>query len=175
MGTAAKKKMLIKNSIKQRLIAWFLISVIIFSGTMLILYVHVRQIVKIPERIVSKNLEIASGAKKMVEDLLGMEEYGKKFSILEKDEYKGLFVEAARGYKSNLDAILGLEADGYEINGPWKELHSEFNRINPLGGGFDGTGSDSEGGIPVSVIDDWIQKITDGIAVNEQEIISASG
>ena len=78
-----------KNSIKHKLIAWLIISVVIFSGTMLILYVNVRQIVKIPERIVSKNLEIASEAKKMVEELLSMEEFEKKFRLLKKKRLPG--------------------------------------------------------------------------------------
>ena len=167
--------MSIKNSIKKKLIAWFLISVIVFSVTMLILYINVRHIVKIPERIVSKNLEISSEAKKMVEDLLSMEEYEKKFSLLEKEEYKDLFMSAAAGYESSLSAILDLEKNGYLITGPWEQLREALTGIDLFNSSSEHLEAVSGAWIPVPVIDDWIREITDELTENEREIISATG
>lgn len=167
--------MFIRNSIKRKLIAWFSISVVIFSVTMVVLYVNVKQIVKIPERIVNKNLEIASEAKKMVEDLLSMEEYEKKYTILEKDEYKTLFLSSAEGYENSLKAILDLEKNGYIIAGPWKGLHGEFSRIEMPDDSVQKNENKFSNWIPESVIDDWIHRISDGLAGNEQEIIAETG
>jgi signal transduction histidine kinase len=167
--------MFIKNSIKAKLIAWFSISVLIFSGTMAVLYVNVRQIVKIPERIVNKNLEIASEAKKMVEDLLSMEEYEKKYVILEKEEYKELFLGAAQGYESSLRAISDLEEKGFTVTGPWAALQEAFHRTRLPVGDLAAEETAYESWIPESVLDDWIQRITDGLKENEQEIMASTG
>lgn len=166
--------MSIKHSIKKKLITWFLVSVVIFSGTMLILYANVRDIVRISEGIVSKNLEISTEAKKMAEDLLSMEEYGKKYSILKKDEYRELFVEAAGRYGGSLADILDLEAKGFAVAGPWRDLYGEFARIDLPGENQEISGEATDGWIPQPVIDDWVQRISVGLQENEQEIVSAT-
>jgi signal transduction histidine kinase len=166
--------MSIKHSIKKKLFTWFFVSVVIFSGTMLILYANVRDIVKISEGIVSKNLEISSEARKMVENLLSMEEYGKKYSILKKEEYRELFMAAAGRYGESLGAILDLEKGGFIVSGPWKPLHREYIRIDLSDEASQASALNVDGWIPESLIDDWIQRISDGLYVNEQEIIRAT-
>lgn len=166
--------MFFKNSIKHKLIAWLIISAVIFSGTMLILYLNVRRIVKIPERIVNKNLEIASEAKKMAEDLLSMEEYEKKFHLLKKDDYIALFLSAAEGYERSLVSILDLEESGFRVNGPWKALHRSFGEIDLPETQSSATGADFESWVSEEVINGWIQEISIGLHQNDQEIVSAT-
>jgi len=166
--------MSIKHSIKKKLMAWFLISVVIFSGTMVVLYVNVGKIVEISEGIVSKNLEISSEAKKMVENLLSMEEYEKKYSILGKDEYRDLFLGVAQGYTDSLNTILGLEGHGFVVTGPWKGLREEFDRIDLSGEDSRTVAENMKSWIPEDVINDWIRRISAGLKENEQEIISAT-
>jgi hypothetical protein len=163
--------MFLKNSIKKKLIAWFLISLIIFSGTMLALYLNVRQIVKIPEQIVSKNLEISSKAKKMVEQLLDMEEYEKKYRLLNQDDYRNLFVDAARGYEISLLTILDLTDRGFRLTGPWEALLSDFYLLELPEAKAINTKEGFDTWISEKSINDWIQRISDGLYENEQEIL----
>jgi signal transduction histidine kinase len=165
--------MLLKSSIKRKLIAWLLISVVIFGGTMLVLYVNVRFIVQIPERIVSKNLEIASEAKKMHGYLLSMLEYEKKFRSLKTDNYISLFLTEAEAYKNSLVSILDLES-GFRLTGPWKKLHASFVELDLPEAESSATGADAESWIPENVINGWIHDISEGLKINEREIVTAT-
>lgn len=166
--------MFLKKSIKKKLIAWFLISLIIFSGTMLVLYLNVRQIVKIPEQIVSKNLEISSQAKKMVEYLLDMEEYEKKYHLLDQTDYRSLFFDAAGGYETSLLAILDLSDQGFRLAGPWEALYTDFNLLKLPEINATNAKESLNTWISENSINDWIQRISDGLYENEQEIFSAT-
>ena len=52
-----------------KLLAWFSLFVVIFYGTILILYLNIQQIVGVSEGIINKNYEIAIISKKMIENL----------------------------------------------------------------------------------------------------------
>ncbi len=163
------------NSIKKKLITWFLLSLLVFVGTMLVLYANVLQIGRISDRIVSRNYEISSEAKKMLEDLLSMEEYEKKYRLLKKEDYLHFFLAAAAGYEKSLGALLNLEKKGFRLNGPWKTLHRDFRRVAlPVASTNTHSGGERDIWVPEERIDNWIQQITDGIAANDRETLSAN-
>jgi hypothetical protein len=68
-----------KYGITSKLFVWFFITLLIFYGTILVLYINFQEIVKLSEDIVNKNTKISSISKKMIENLLNMEENDKKY------------------------------------------------------------------------------------------------
>lgn len=66
-----------KTGIRSKLLLWYLILLSIFYGTILVLILQIRRIMHISETMINSNLEI-SASKKMIENLLTMEENEKK-------------------------------------------------------------------------------------------------
>ena len=71
-----------KFGITSKLLIWFFFFISIFFGTILILFMNIQQIVIISENIVNNNFEISYTSKKMIENLLSMEESEKKYLFL---------------------------------------------------------------------------------------------
>ncbi len=163
-----------KYGITSKLFAWFFLFVLFFYGTMLILYINVRQIVEISENIVSKNYEIASTSKKMLENLLNMEESENKYRLLEKKDYLNFFLSAQKEYKNNLLKILSLESTGFEIRSHWKELYESYRLfVSSIPAGDEATGL-AANWIPEAVLNEWIKKISLALSENEQDIVLAT-
>jgi hypothetical protein len=64
-----------------KLLIWFFAIVSIFYGTILLLYVNFQQVVHLSEGIVSKNYAISDSSKRMLENLISMEENEKNITF----------------------------------------------------------------------------------------------
>jgi len=83
--------MKLKSGITGKLLIWYFMFVLIFFGTVFILYLNVHRMMRISEDIVNKNYKISSASKKMIENLLNMEENEKKYFLLKKKRLCELF------------------------------------------------------------------------------------
>jgi len=163
--------MKIKFGIMLKLFFWYVPPLTIFLGTIVILFLHIQQIMKISEDIVNRNYRISSASKKMIDSLLWMEENESKYDLLKKEDYKEYFVSAQREFEGNLYEILRLGHDGSGAIDPWDALYRSYEAQFS---GNQGEAAQDEAArtpwIPESVINDWIQKIRDARAANEQAI-----
>lgn len=148
-----------KTGIRSKLLLWYLILLSIFYGTILVLILQIRRIMHISETMINSNLEI-SASKKMIENLLTMEENEKKFFLLNKEEYRGYFITAQRDFESNLIRILQLESKEREPDNPWKELYRHYRSQFP-GPTPESDRSQAETlWISEEIINDWIERIS---------------
>lgn len=163
--------MKIKFGIMLKLFFWYVPPLIIFLGTILVLFLHIQQIMKISEDIVNRNFRISSASKKMIDSLLWMEENESKYDLLKKEDYKEYFVSAQREFEANLYEILRLGHDGSGANDPWDGLYRSYEAQFSEN---QGEATPDEGArtpwIAEAVINEWIQKIRDARAANELAI-----
>jgi hypothetical protein len=109
-----------------KLLIWFFAIVAIFYGTILLLYLNFQQVVRISERIVNKNYTIADNSKKILENLLNMEENEKKFRLLEKKDYLDFFTKARQEFEISLKRILSLGTLGVTISPQWQAVYDAY-------------------------------------------------
>ena len=162
--------MKIRHRITNKLFAWYFLLVLIFYGTILVFYVNVQKIMSISEDIVNKNYKISSSSKKMIEDLLNMEENEQKYLILKKKNYFDYFINAQKDFETNLNEILQLESDETLISKDWKELNDNYRKfLNSL---TDTKEADSSEllWIPEEIINKWIQRISKARLQNEHDV-----
>ncbi len=148
--------------ITSKLLIWFGVVVSIFYGTILVLYINVQQVVKISETIVNKNYTISSVSKKMIENLINMEESEKKFGLLQTDEYRQSYRAERVKFEENLQKIMDLQSETFALPVEWHEIdraYQNFILIKPI----DGEGNvDSEDlWIPENFVNRWIDLITE--------------
>jgi len=119
---------------------------------------------------VSRNAQI-SASKKMIENLLSMEENEKKFSILRKEEYKDYFVTAQREFESNLTKVLQLGFNGKNIDASWRELYRDYRSQLPKPvSSLDKDELQKNLWVPEAVIDDWRNRIYRLWSESEKEV-----
>ncbi|MHC1730229.1 MAG: ATP-binding protein [Syntrophobacteraceae bacterium] len=153
-----------------KLFGWYLVASLIFYGTILSLFVHIQQLVRISENIANKNYRISTSSKKMIDNLWWMAENQKKYDLLKKEDYKEYFVSAQKEYEANLLEILWLGGENGSEK-PWEELYREFQdqlsaqRKEPV----DPEHSDVPW-IQEELINQWVEKTTKARAANEQQI-----
>ena len=99
-----------------KLLVWFFTIVTIFYGTILLLYLNFQQVVRISEKIVSKNYAVSDNSKKMLENLLSMEENEKKYRLLQKKDYLDFYINARQEFESSLEKILMLKAQNMNLS-----------------------------------------------------------
>ncbi|MCP4104180.1 MAG: HAMP domain-containing histidine kinase [Desulfobacteraceae bacterium] len=163
-----------KPGITGKLFIWYLVFVIIFFGTVFILYINVRQMMRISEGIVNKNYKISSASKIMIENLLNMEENEKKYLLLKRKHYLTYFISAQKEFERSLIDILQLESKTMTVSNKWETLYGNYRKFYYMSGGMIGDTSSESLWIPETVIDEWIQIISDARSENEQEIESAN-
>jgi hypothetical protein len=162
--------MKLSSGILGKFFVWYFILALIFYATILVLYVDVQQILGKTENIVNKNYKIASASKKMIENLLNMEENEKKYRLLKKKDYFDYFVSAQDEFEANLIDILRLGANGMILSPLWKELHKSYQNFNTLLGDMRRNKQSEVLWVPETMINDWIETISAARAENEQEI-----
>lgn len=101
MRLTIPKRMLISSSI----VILMVLVVSIFS------IITIYQLNQISKTVVFRNNTIRSRAKKLRELVLSMEESEKKFIVLQKEEYKEVFAEAAGEFAATLKSLKGLIRD----------------------------------------------------------------
>ncbi len=161
-----------------KLLIWFFAIVAIFYGTILLLYINFHQVVRISERIVSKNNAISDSSKKMLENLLNMEENEKKYRLLKKEDYLTFFSEARREFESSLIKILALEVQGQTISHHWQAVDDDYRQYPEMKD--DITKKDQPEAasdhiwIPEKVINRWIDRISMARLENQIEVEQAT-
>jgi signal transduction histidine kinase len=156
--------------ITDKLFVWFFIIVLIFFGTILVFYIDLQHIVRISANIINKNNEISEASKKMIENLLSMEENEKKYHLLGKDDYLNYFNTARKDFEGQLQKIVQMEAMGMEISDTWKNLYESYLNISPNLRDLKKAPPSKTSWIPVNVINEWIEKIYIARAENEYEV-----
>jgi signal transduction histidine kinase len=161
-----------KYGITSKLFVWFFITLLIFYGTILVLYINFQEIVRLSEDIVTKNNKISSLSKKMIENLLYMEENDKKYHLLKKEDYLGYFISAQKEFEINLIAIIQLESMGMAVSWQWKQLYENYKNFSTTLGNLKDKPAEPLW-IPEPIINEWLQKISVARLENEQNITSA--
>ncbi len=160
--------------ITDKLFVWFFIIVLIFFGTILVFYIDLQKIVNISENIINKNNEISAASKKMIENLLSMEENEKKYRLLGKDDYLNYFDTARKDFEGQLKKIVQMEAKGMAISDNWKNLYESYLNISPRLTDLKKAQPSKIPWIPVNVINEWIEKIYIARAENEYDVYLAT-
>ncbi len=161
-------------SIRSKSLIWYFAIVRVFSGTIFFLHQNVRNLVTLSETIISKNYEVASLAKKMIGNLLDMEENEKKYRLLNKNEYWGYFSSNQADFLKNIERIFRLESKKVKLSPVWQEIHQEFIQYSNMLGPLRADGASEVLWLPESVINKWIKKISLASTHNEAEIESAT-
>ncbi|MDY0041339.1 MAG: HAMP domain-containing sensor histidine kinase [Desulforhabdus sp.] len=145
--------------IRTKLFLWYLILLSIFYGTIFALLMQVSQIMQTSETMVNRNVQI-SASKKMIESLLSMEENEKKYSILNKKEYKDYFAAAQNEFENNLTKVLQLALDENSTDASWRELYRNYRSQLPKPvTELDEDASRKNLWVPEAAIDDWRNRI----------------
>jgi len=171
-GFFAQMQMKIKIGILVKLFAWYLLACLVFYGTILFLFVHIRQLGKISEDVANRNYRIATASKKMIDTLWWMAENQKKYDLLKKEEYKEYFASGQKEYEANLFEILWLGDGGLGEN-PWDGLYREYKEqfSSEHQEQVDAEHSDVPW-LNEELINEWVEKIQKARAANERQIES---
>lgn len=164
--------------ITSKMLIWFLIVVSMFYATILVLYVHIQQAVKISGTIVNRNYVISSSSRKMIENLLTMEENDKKYRLLKKTDYLKFFSTAQTAFEDNLIEILQLRSMGIIITKEWDDIYETYRsfpsatEVNLKIKTAQENGRGLEGfGLSESLVNTLIEKISKARFKNEQEML----
>jgi signal transduction histidine kinase len=162
-----------------KLLMWFLAIVAIFYGTILLLYLNFQDVVQISERIVNKNYAISDNSKKMLENLLSMEENEKKFRLLQKEDYLKFFTAARDNFGVSLNKVLVLSQQGHHLSPHWQSVNEAYLRfIEPQKDLFSPQDHSEPGAkqvwIPEKVVNEWIDKISLARLENQMEVEEAT-
>jgi signal transduction histidine kinase len=161
--------MRIKVGILVKLFAWYLLACLVFYGTILTLFVHIKELGRISEDIVNRNYRISTASKKMIDTLWWMVENQKKYDLLKKEEYKQYFVDGQKEYEANLFEILWLGVSGSTDN-PWEGLWRDYQeQLASAREQTDAEHSDVPW-LKEELVNEWVEKIQKARGANEQRI-----
>jgi signal transduction histidine kinase len=158
-----------------KLLIWFFGIVAIFYGTILLLYLNFQHVVHLSEAIVNKNYAISDHSKRVLENLISMEENEKKYDLLKKEDYLTFFINARNEFEGGLLKILSFGVQGETISPKWQEV---FDSYRPYALQFDLSqevkGPPEGFWIPEKVINEWIDKISTARFENQLEVENAT-
>ncbi len=163
----------IQIRIRPKLLLLFFMFVLIFYGTLLVLFTNTRSLVEISEQIVSKNNEISKHSKIMYEKLLEMEANDKKYRLLNKEIYREYFEQGKANFETSMEQVLALDSHQYQLSEEWKNLAEEYNTF------WNGKSVDvgdvviGERWAPEAMVNSWLERIVQAQLVNEHEIEQA--
>ena len=160
----------IQLGITNKLLILFLFFVLIFYGTLLVLFTDTQRITGISEKIVSKNNEISAISKVMYENLLSMDANDKKFRLLNREIYQQLFEEGQRSFEWNLVKLLALESDDFEVSALWKSLAASYNGHKRTLLASAENGAQIDTWASEETINSWLETISDARRENERNI-----
>jgi len=163
--------MRIKAGILVKLFAWYLLACLVFYGTILSLFVHIKELGRISEDIVNRNYRVSTASKKMIDTLWWMAENQKKYDLLKKEEYKQYFADGQKEYETNLFEILWLGASGSAEN-PWESLWREYQEQLASGREQADAEHSDVPWLKEELINQWVETIQRARAANEQQIES---
>ncbi len=159
-----------------KLLIWFLAIAAIFYGTILLLYSNFQQVVHISERIVSKNYAVSDSSKRMLENLLRMEENEKKYHLLKKKDYLTFFTDAREEFEAGLVKVLALANRGETISPHWQAVFENYRQysVNEIRKADPDNDVPESAWIPERIINDWIQMISEARLENQMEVEEAT-
>jgi signal transduction histidine kinase len=152
-----------------KLLTWFFVIVTIFYGTILLLYLNFQEVVHISEQIVGKNYAISDHSKKMLENLLSMEENEKKYRLLQKSDYLEYFSNARLEFEASLLKILSLAS----VSPQWQAVYEAYRQYADAKGESPDDASaplSDDIRIPEKVINEWIDRISAARLENQMEV-----
>jgi len=155
-----------------KLFALYIVFFLVFLGTTIVFYVNVTEIVARSEEVVSKNTEIGSRSKQMIENLLSMEEYHQKYVLLKNDEYWRLYQSAREEFEANLNAVLDLKISDAALMEKWQALESTYLQFYDQAEKI-ASFPEKKIWIPESFVNKWIQAISAAREKNEANIEAA--
>ena len=149
----------------------FLFFVLIFYGTLLVLFTNTQKMMGMSEQIVSKNNKVSALSKVMYESMLSMEVNDKKYRLLNKETYLELFEKSREDFETSLSGILSLEAANYQVDKSWKDLYSSYNEHIQENGFTQVSAQQSAAKwAPEEKINGWLNTISDARLANQNEI-----
>lgn len=158
-----------------KLLIWFFAIVAIFHGTILMLYLNFQQVVHISEQIVSKNYAVSDYSKRMLENLLSMEENEKKYHLLKKEDYLHFFSDARKEFEASLIKIIAIGNQDEKLSNNWQEVFEAYRQYSASA--MQETGKNASLKtiwIPEKAINEWIEKISAARLENQAEVESAT-
>ena len=158
------------SGITGKLFIWYLVFVLIFFGTVLVLYDDIREMMKISENILNKNYQLSSASKKMIENLLNMEENEKKYLLLKKEEYLQYFISAQSEFEKNLAAVLEIQAASKK----WKVIANIYSEYSSKSKNIRGNHASETLWIPEDAINELVENISIARSENEKEMEQAN-
>jgi len=165
--------MKLRSSITGKFLGWYFLFVLIYFGTVLVLYINVHQMMNISETIVNKHEKISSAAKRIFENLLSMEEHEKKFALLKKKEYHDYFILACREFETNLSEIMQTESGDKDIPDQWKELDESYRSFDLRPRSLSQS-PENRLWIPEEELDKWRKLVAEARTRNEQDMEMAN-
>ncbi|WP_419174854.1 ATP-binding protein [Desulfosediminicola sp.] len=128
------KTVLPRIPITARLAILLLIFVLIFYGTIVHVFLHIRHMATLSEEIVRINNVVSIQSKILIEDLLEMDSNAKKFNLLNREMYREYFESARTTFDSSLLTISQLSSLGYKAPAPFVDFLEEYaEHVNVMG------------------------------------------
>ncbi len=155
--------------ITSRLSVLFLLFILIFYGTLMVLFLNVQQMMRTSEQIVGINNRVSELSKSMQESLLGMDVNGKKYRLLGKEMYRDYFISAAGDYRAALTGIISLETPDYSLSPRWGQI------LDNYGVTFQGPSAEQGGAawIDEKTLTRWFRDLSEARKENEARIEKA--
>jgi signal transduction histidine kinase len=148
---------------------WYFVIIAIFSGTIIVLFLHIHLIIRVSDKIVNNRYKLSFLSKRMINNLLTMEENEKKYQIIEKPEYRTYYLNAQEDFKTDLMTILNSQWHLGDDR-TWEKLYADYVEQQPPAVPPDKTVIQW---LPSDTISDWIKSITririDNLLAVEQE------
>ncbi len=160
--------MKIKFGIVLKLFFFYVVTSLIFYGTIVILFIHIRQLVHTSEDIANRNYRISTASKKMIDNLIWMAENQKKYDLLKKEDYKEYFATAQKNYEANLVEFCGPEGER-RARPPGRISTRNTRASSPLS---PGKPRFRLPWLKEELINEWVDKISRARSANEQQIES---
>ncbi len=153
-----------------KLFLWNSLLISIFYGTLVVLYLEVNHMMHLSDEIIHKRQKISMLTKKMIENLLSMEENEKKYILLKNDDYYRFFISARTEFESGLDAVVSLESSDFTLPEIWRQIAAEYDSL--CSGRRPSSGDTAW--IDEQTIGRWIGSLKQAQIDNEQQIARAN-
>jgi len=162
--------MKVRFGITLKFFLWYFVLIFIFYGIIFAFFLHSKKIMEVSDDIVNKKYKISSYSKKLIENLLVMEENEKKYKVLKKEVYKEYVRSAQKEFEKNLFEILKIKS-GTKDAILWEKLNENYQKtiaediMDPKG-----DETPKSFWIPEEVINEWIHKISMLRSEDEREV-----
>ncbi len=114
-------------TITAKLAISLIIFVLIFYGTIVYVFMHIQQMMRISEEIVNINNVIATQSKNLIENLLEMDGNAQKYNLLSNDVYRESFDAAKEDFDTSLQTINHISARGYQLPESYSHFYNEYS------------------------------------------------